>query len=273
MRPAGTTVREFALDLLGATTLEGKLEPPPAGTLDDDPGPPLRVESPARPPGLEIVPGRAVRVPSALGMADRAQRRRILHALANHELQAAELFAWALLAFPGAGRTFRAGCLGILADEQRHLRMYLGRLDALGGRFGDEPVSGHFWRRAPRIRTPLEFVCTMGLTFEGANLDFALELAAAARAAGDDATAAVLETVHRDEVAHVRFAWEHLVRWKGAEETPWEAYCASVAPPLGPSRARGATFDADCRRAAGLDEDFVARLAAVAPERPGGARR
>ena len=30
-------------------------------------------------------------------MRDPAQRARILHALANHELQAIELFAWALL--------------------------------------------------------------------------------------------------------------------------------------------------------------------------------
>lgn len=273
MRPGGTTYREHAFQLLAADTLEGKLAPPPPGLVDAEPGPPLRVDEPGRPEDLRIAAGRDVRVPPLAGMADPAQRRRILHAFANHELQAVELFAWALLAFPDAPRSFRDGCLGILQDEQRHLRMYVARIEALGGRFGDEPVSGHFWRKASRIRTPLEFVCTMGLTFEGANLDFAQEHAAAAHAAGDDATADVLERVHRDEIAHVRFAWEHLLLWKGPGRTPWEAYCASVAPPHGPSRARGATFDAECRRAAGLDEDFVARLAATPPERPGGARR
>ena len=58
-----------------------------------------------------------------------------------------------------------------------------------------------------RIRTPLEFVCAIGLTFENANLDFAQEYAAAAREAGDDATAAVLDLVHDDETRHVAFAW------------------------------------------------------------------
>lgn len=266
------TVRAYALDLLAATSLEAKLAPP-VGLFDLEPGPATRVLAPARPPGLEIVEGRHARTPPVLGMADPAQRLRILHAFASHELQAAEIFAWALLAFPDAPRSFRDGCVRIVGEEQAHLRLYAARIEALGGRFGDHPVSGHFWRKVPSIRTPLQFVCTMGLTFESANLDFALEYAAAARRAGDDATAAALDRVHRDEIGHVRFAWEHLLLWKPASQTPWETYCDSVPPPHGASRARGATFDADCRRAAGMDEEFVGHLAATAPERPGGAVR
>lgn len=267
------TYREFAFDVLATPSLDAKLAPPPRWLRDDDPGPPVRFEEPARPPELAIVPGARTKVPRIEGMSDPAQRRRILHAFANHELQAVELFAWALLAFPAAPRSFRDGCLRILADEQRHLRLYAARVEALGGRFGTEPVSGHFWRAAAKLRTPLEFVCAMGLTFENANLDFATEHAAAARRAGDEATAAVLETVHREEIAHVRFAWQHLLLWKPPDETPWDCYRANVAGPYGPSRARGAAFDEACRRAAGLDDDFVAHLAATAPERPGGARR
>lgn len=281
MTPTGTptpptTLRAWAEGVLGAVTLEGKFAPPPGGPaalVDDAPGPPVRVVAPARPPGLAIREGRAVRVPKAAGMADPAQRRRILHALVNHELQAAELFAWALLAFPGAPAAFRRGCAAILAEEQAHARLYLARLEALGGRFGDEPVSGHFWRRVPSIGSPLAFVCAMGLTFENANLDFAQELAHAARAAGDPATADALDRVHADEVGHVRFAWEWFLRWKDPAATPWDAYRAAVPPPLGPTRARGAAFDAAARAAAGLDPEFVARLAATPAERPGGAPR
>jgi uncharacterized ferritin-like protein (DUF455 family) len=266
-------IRAYALSLLEAETLGGKLAPPPGDATDERPGPALRVEAPKRPPDLAIRAGREARVPPPEAMHDPAQRRRILHALANHELQAAELFAWALLAFPETPPAFRRGCLRVLADEQRHLAAYVGRVESLGGRFGDHPVSGHFWRKAGATATPLSFVATMGLTFENANLDFAAELAAAARAARDEATARVLERVHADEVLHVRFAWEWLLRWKRDGESPWDAYRRAVVPPLGPSRARGAAFDAAARRAAGLDEDFVGRLAATEPERPGGARR
>jgi len=164
-RDAGAVqIRDFALRLLWADSLAGKLAPPPPDLVDTEPGPASRVEEPARPAGLEIAPGGRARVPSVKGMHDPAQRARILHALANHELQAAELFAWALLALPAAPRDFRRGCLGILRDEQAHLRLYLERMQAHGTRLGDHPVSGHFWRTLRSVQTPLEFVATMGLT-------------------------------------------------------------------------------------------------------------
>ena len=113
----------------------------------------------------------------------------------------------------------------------------------------------------------------MGLTFENANLDFAQEHIEAARAAGDAETARILQVVHDDEIGHVRFAWRWLLRLKPADQTPWAAYCANVAWPHGPDRARGKSFDPDSRIAAGLDPEFVRRLAATEPTRPGGARR
>jgi uncharacterized ferritin-like protein (DUF455 family) len=206
-------------------------------------------------------------------MHDPAQRARILHALANHELQAAELFAWALLAFPETPDAFRRGLVAILRDEQLHCALYLRRLAALGGRFGTWPLSAHFWGKVPDIHTPLQFVCTMGLTFENANLDFCREHIEAAVAAGDRETATVLERVHRDEIRHVRFAWRWLGAWKTDDERPWDAFVRSVTPPHGAARARGATFDADARRAAGLDDAFIDALAATDPTRPGGAPR
>jgi uncharacterized ferritin-like protein (DUF455 family) len=215
---------------------------------------------------------RKIAVPPIAGMRDPSQRGRILHALANHELQAIELFAWALLAFPDAPRGFRAGLVGILADEQRHLRLYQARLAAHGLGFGDLPVTAHFWNRLPAPPTPLRFVCTMGLTFENANLDFAGAYAAAARAAGDDETAAALDVVHVDEIGHVRFAWEWMRRLSGGAD-PWQTYLASVEPPLGPARARGRELDVEARRRAGLSDDFVAQLAAAVPRRPNGEPR
>src|SRR5262245_66297996 len=99
--------------------------------------------------------GRDVSVPPIAGMRDPAQRARILHALANHELQAAELFAWALLAFAGEPRGFRTGLLAICADEQRHCLAYAARAAALGCPFGSQPVTGHFWNQRARLATPL----------------------------------------------------------------------------------------------------------------------
>jgi uncharacterized ferritin-like protein (DUF455 family) len=264
--------RAFAQALLEARTLDGKLAPPPPELELDDELPPLAIDAPARPPELAIAPGREVSVPPVAGMRDPAQRARILHALANHELQAAELFAWALLAFPQAPRAFRGGLVAILRDEQRHCAMYFERLAAHGLRFGDCPVTGHFWGKLDHLRTPLGFVCGMGLTFENANLDFCGEYARAARAAGDHATADVLDAVHADEIGHVRFAWTWLGKL-APDRAPWDAYVATVRFPLGPARARGASFDEEARRKAGLDDRFIAELLAVPAKRPGGGPR
>lgn len=253
-------LRELALRIVTARDLEAKLALPPARWRDERPGPPLRLTRPGRPPQLTIAPAGRVKVPPLEGMADPAQRGRIVHALANHELQAAELFAWALLAFPEAPRELRRGLLGVLRDEQRHTRMYRARAEALGTPFGSAPVTGYFWHRAETFRSPLEFLCAMSLTFENANLDHTVDYAAAARRAGDEATAAVVDRVHRDEVEHVRFGWTWLNRLKDERQSPWEAYRASMTWPLRPAKARGARFHRAGREAAGLEPEFIRLL-------------
>ena len=258
-------IRDFALAVLLSEDLEVKLTPAADALTDEAPGAAFRAAGPGRPANLRMVSGRRAKAPGIAGMADPAQRPRILHALASHELQAAELFAWSLLAFPDAPAPFRRGLLAILLDEQRHTRMYVARLEANGARFGDFPVHGYFWKKAPGIASPLRFLCAMSLTFENANLDHTVDYAEAARRAGDEKTAAVIDRVHRDEIEHVRFGWTWLQRWKGEDESAWQAYQANLSFPLRPARARGRTFHRRGREAAGLDRDFIERLKASRP--------
>jgi len=255
-------LRDFARRIVESSSLVVKLTPPDEEVSDERPGPPLRIRWPTRPRELAIA-RQPVRVPAVQGLGDPDQRLRILHGLANHELQAAELFAWALLAFPEAPSEFRRGLLDILQDEQRHTRMYIARLEAHGGRMGQFPVSGYFWSKVEDIHSPLDFICAMSLTFENANLDHTTESAAAARQGGDAKTAAVIDQVHRDEIEHVRFGWTWLQVFKGADEAAWDAYARSLSWPLRPQKARARRFHPEGRRAAGLDEDFIRRLAAT----------
>jgi uncharacterized ferritin-like protein (DUF455 family) len=250
-------IRDFARTVLLTEDLDVKLTPAPGGLTDADPGPAFRAAAPGRPPHLRF---QKVAVPSIEGMADPGQRPRILHALANHELQAAELFAWALLAFPESPPEFRRGLLRILDDEQRHTRMYIARVEDAGARFGDFPVHGYFWSKVETITTPLRFLCAMSLTFENANLDHTEEYAEAARQAGDLKTAAVIESVHHDEIDHVRFGWTWLQVFKRKDESAWDAFRANLTWPLRPARARGRIFDREGREAAGLDAEFIRRI-------------
>lgn len=256
-------LRDFALALLTTPTLDARLAPPPRGLRDDALGPALRLPEPARPANLVPVPARRARVPGLAGFANPAHRVRILHALANHELQAVELYAWALLAFPDAPPALRADLLSVLADEQRHTRMYIARIEAHGRRFGDFAVTDYFWAKAPSLTTPLRFLCAMALTWENANLDHTLDTAAAARAAGDDATAAVIDKVHDDEIRHVAIGWRWLAALRAPGQSMWDAWQANLDWPLRPALARGRRFDAAGRAAAGIDAAFIAALAAT----------
>lgn len=283
---------DYARGIVMAETLDGKLAPVPGGWHEHE-GVPERADvgehgrehvdpdvdadadwvpiTPGRPPELAIHPWAGARTPSLRGWPDPAQRWRILHALANHELQAVELFAWALLAFPHAPAGFRAGLLGILADEQRHCALYIDRLGELGHAFGDAPVSGYFWGKLQAMSTPARFVVAMGLIFENANLDHALEAAEAAEACGDVRSAGILRRVQRDEVRHVAFAWRWLEAFRAPDQAMWDAFLEHSVWPLRPALARGRSFDAASREAAGLDAAFIERLAQADRERRTGA--
>lgn len=255
-------LRAFAHRVVTCQDLEFKLRSE-RDLTDLEPGPPTRLESPGRPAELTIRPARKVKIPSIEGMADPNQRPRILHALANHELQAAELFAWALLAFVEAPKDFRSGLARILDDELRHTRMYIARIEAGGAKFGDFPVSGYFWNKVPDLETPMHFISAMSLTFENANLDHTADYAEAARRAGDVKTARVIEAIGRDEVEHVRFGWHWLNTWKRPGSDPWDVWSEHLQWPLRPIKAKGGAFHKAPRLEAGLDPAFIDRLEAA----------
>ncbi|MCB9915944.1 MAG: DUF455 family protein [Planctomycetes bacterium] len=187
-------------------------------------------------------------------------RARLLHTFAHHELQAAELFAWALLAFPDAPEAFRRGLVRLCLDELRHLNLLVARLVALGSRFGAYPVRDWFWERFPSCATPLEFVALMGLGLEGANLDHAERWARHLADAGDGESAAVQRLIGVEEQEHVRFAVQWFRAWTGGLD--FARWRASLPAPLTPLVLRGPELARAARCAAGFDEAFVEELEA-----------
>jgi uncharacterized ferritin-like protein (DUF455 family) len=263
------SVREFCRRVLESGDLDDKLAPPHdavgARLPDDDPGPALEIDRPARAPGLEMTGG-SEKLPRPGSLGDAAARAACLARFAHHELMAVEMFAWALLRWPDMPAGLRAGLLGALEEEQIHCRLYLARLDALGRRLDEFGHSDYFWRQAPVIAAspqgPCAFLAGMGLTLEQANLDFTLLYRDAFREHGDEASARVCQRVYDDEVGHVRLAAEWMMRLRREQgsdsgEDQTAAYQASVPFPLAANRAKGRRFDVAGRRAAGLDEAFI----------------
>ena len=258
--PPEGTLERWAWDYLHADSLARKLAPPPAPDVTEANAPARRVTSPTR-PGLTVQP-RADASPSAGGLRNPSERARLFHTFVHHELQAAELMAWAILAFPDAPPPFRRGLVTVFEDEVRHMALYAEHMAALGHPFGAWPVRDWFWQRLPAAPTPAHFVAAMGMGLEAANLDHCARFAARLRSAGDGEAARRVEQVGEEELPHVRFGLHWFKRFTGSDG--FEAWAAHLPPPLSPWLMKGPTVDRAARKRAGLDDAFLDALEAFA---------
>lgn len=259
-------LRDWAMRVFTADSLEEKLFAPSDGLkslTDHKPGTPVVWTQPPRPSHLQIAgKDRRKKFPSPKSLENKEMRARCLHVFANHELMALEMMAWALLAFPDAEASFRKGLANILLDEQRHFKLYSERLLALGVRFGDLPVNDHFWRSAGNITNPLDWVCTMHLTFEQCNLDHAPYFGRLFQEVEDAESAALMKVIFEDEIRHVRFGSRWLKAYQPDDMDLFDAYAAHCTKGNPPMRAMGPEFNGQARLLAGLDEEFIRRLQA-----------
>jgi uncharacterized ferritin-like protein (DUF455 family) len=236
-------LREFAEQVLFATTLADKLQSPTVVT-DERPGSPLLTpQAPGRPVELRFKPQDSGKAdfPSVHRLEREQERGRLLHFFANHELLATELMALALLRFSDAPAAFRRGVWQTLKDEQLHTRLYVERMRNCVIEFGELPVSGYFWRSVAPMETPLDYVAGLCLTFEQANLDFCRYFALGFQEVGDGDTAGLLDRICRDEIGHVAYGLKWFRRWKNPDQSDWKAFCRQLKYPL-PARFPGEPY-------------------------------
>ena len=262
--PAGT-VERWCWELVSTRVLDEKLVAPRSRTgivWEDDP--PARViTEPGRPPELRVLP-RSARTPR-FGALDRPEARAALfHTFFHHELQATELFAWAILAFPDAPIEFRKRLFALIGEEIAHAKLYAAHLEHLGHRVGDFPVRDWFWQRGAQCESALAFVSFLGLGLEGVNLDYNRRFAETLREVGDERGAHILEKVEHDEVSHVATAIRWFEHFTGAP-LDYDAWCEALPGPLTPALLQGQPLNLEARRKAGQSEAFLARLEAQKP--------
>lgn len=261
--PRAETVERWCWDYVLATTLAAKTDPPPVPDAWTGDGEKRRIERPGRPPELEVV----ARAEKTRGLGSPTGRARALHTFWHHELQAAELMCWAVLAFADRERELRAGLVRIALDEIRHMKIYAAQIERLGHRIGDFSVRDWFWERVPTVDGPISFVAVMGLGVESANLEHTASYAAKFRAAGDEEGARAQEIVGREEIAHVRFGAKWFERLAGGLD--FDSWRRALPPPLTPLLMRGRPIDRAARLRAGQPEEFVTELEAWQPDTPG----
>jgi uncharacterized ferritin-like protein (DUF455 family) len=259
-------IESWARHYVLSSELAVKLEPPPLPEHFRQGATPERLSWPGRPPELRPAK-RTERTPKLEALADPRYRARTLHTFLHHELQAAELMCWALLAFCDAELEFRQELLRVFRDEIRHMNLYRAHIEELGFAVGDFGIRDWFWKRVPTCPTKISFVALMGMGLEGANLERAPDFAARFRAVGDEAGALLQERVAREELAHVRMATRWFERWTGGCD--FDEWARQLPPPLSPWLMRGEPVARELRLRAGMPEAFVTALAEYVPEPKG----
>lgn len=252
------TVQAWAREYLQAPTLELKCRPCQPPRDFEVSAAPEHVRA-VRPVGLTVT----LELPQSFplkALKDEEGRCQLMHKFWHHELQAAELMAWALLRFSATPQEFHEGLLRILLDEVRHMSLYEQYLKRRGRALGCYPVRDFLWQRVESCTTPLAFVALFGMGFEAANLEHAARFEARLRAAGDEEGAAIQRQIAQEEVAHVRFATHWFRFFSGGLD--FERYRAELPVDLPALAVRGKQLDAEARRRAGMTDDFLTQLAA-----------
>ncbi len=166
-----------------------------------DETPPAR---PARPTRPELVHPTAVKGRGKAGSL--ANRISLLHALAHIELNAIDL-AWDLIARFGGSfpRQFTTDWVKVAKEEAGHYALLARRLTSLGSRYGDLTAHDGLWESAERTHQDvIGRLAVVPMVLEARGLDVTPATVARLEAAGDHASARILNRIYADEINHVR---------------------------------------------------------------------
>jgi uncharacterized ferritin-like protein (DUF455 family) len=211
----------------------------------------VRAGRPARP-----VLVRPRDVPSR-GLGTAAGRAALVHAVAHIEFNAINLALDACCRFRGLPAAFYRDWLDVAQDEARHFQLLRDRLRELGHDYGDFPAHNGLWEAAEK--TAHDVLARMALVprvLEARGLDVTPGIIRRLREVGDESTAAILDIILDEEVAHVRAGtrwFRHLCAIRDLDPSSTfrrllREYNMQPRPP----------FNLDARAAAGFNQDEMA---------------
>lgn len=253
-------LRAQALQAIQIAPVEEKLQAVEAMAADA-PVDPAAVLSPERP-----VPGREVRPvlvpPSKLekrSMHTVEGRAIMMHAIAHIEFNAVDLALDIVWRFADMPSDFYRDWVRIAQEEVSHFRLIHAHLETLGYRYGDFPAHNGLWEMAAKTTDDvLARLALVPCTLEARGLDVNVPIRNKLAQAGDEAAAAILDVILRDEIGHVAAGnrwYKYLCTLRGIAPIP---VYAELAARYQAPRLRG-PFNLAARQAAGFEtEELIA---------------
>ncbi len=227
---------------------------------DHNASPPEEIAVPGRPSRPRLVHPRDV---PQRGLGSLEGRAAFLHAIAHIEFNAINLALDAAYRFRGLPPAFRADWLHVADDEARHFTLLSARLAELGFAYGDFDAHDGLWEMARKTaHCDRSRMALVPRVLEARGLDVTPGMIFRLRDVGDEASAAILELILREEVAHVAAGsrWYH---WCCDRDglPPGREFIRLVREVRGNVRP---PFNREARLAAGFDAEELGNLEALA---------
>ncbi len=160
-------------------------------------------DRPGRPDLPKLLMPREMPKRSAFGPEGRIA---LLHSLAHIELNAIDM-CWDLIGrflHPPMPRAYYDSWVRVGFEEATHFKLLSERLAVLGARYGDLPAHDGLWQAAQATGGDLlARLAVVPLVLEARGLDVTPSMIEKLKAAGDPASAEILEIIYRDEKGHV----------------------------------------------------------------------
>lgn len=200
------------------------------------------------------------RLPRRQGLSQKLGQQRLLHDLANIELQAMELCLRTLWEFPRASKSLRDELAGIAIEEGRHLRLCVEALESLGGHWGQFPVHLGLWHATHAKDTLLQRLMIVHRYLEASGLDAGDSLLRKLSGVKNPVLRQTVKTIVDDEVAHVAFGsrWYHqLCKEQGVDA---EAFYKNICQRLMHQHPRRDRLSYELRRQAKYTQEELQML-------------
>lgn len=155
-------------------------------------------------PGRDVLVQSVHKLPAKMGLSEIGQQK-LLHDLANIELQAMELGLRTLIEFPWTPKEFREELAEIVLQEGKHLRKCLESLESLGGYWGQWPVHLGLWNAVDPADSLLQRLFIVHRYLEGSGLDAGDSILAKLQGVKSPVVRQTVELIVDEEVGHVEF--------------------------------------------------------------------
>ena len=209
-------------------------------------------------------------LPAFPDLASHESIRERVHGILVGELQAMEGAGRTVYDFPDAPWEFTMDMARQVWDESRHVEIYLGLLEHLGGFVGEYPESTILWRCACAEDAAAR-VAGVNRGLEGLACDVFTQLIRIAVRLGDPIVERAVDYVLADEITHVRMGSKWLTRLTEGDperrrkaiefqETIDERFNLGGARQLGDHEVVPISIATEARKLAGFTDEEIERL-------------